>query len=100
MFNLVHFVSPNNPLTEDEINAFIMHMDEDKSGTIEMTEFVSFVVDALYRTPGESDAFANQSEIHAKLQALLDCCWFKYPIQRQVALADLVFKTTATEREA
>jgi hypothetical protein len=72
MFKLVHFVSPHNPLTQDEINAFITHMDDDGSGTIESTEFVSFVVDALYRSPSESDAYADQSEVHAKLQAFLD----------------------------
>ena len=57
--------------SDEEIYAFINHLDKDSSGAIHLNEFISFCIEGMSLKQNERVRYANQSTLHSKLMWLI-----------------------------
>ena len=65
-------MSNNNPLTDQEISEILDAFDDDRNGTLERSEFCTWILSGLSKSPEERQAFANSKPLAQKLNNFLD----------------------------
>jgi WD40 repeat protein len=62
-----------DPLTDQEISEVLDAFDDDGNGTLERSEFCTWILSGLSRSPEERKAFADTKPLAMKLNTFLDC---------------------------
>ena len=61
-----------HPLTDSEISEVLDAFDDDRNGTLERSEFCTWILSGLSRSPEERAAFANTKPLAKKLNSFLN----------------------------
>jgi WD40 repeat protein len=65
-------MSNDSPLTDQEISEVLDAFDDDRNGTIERSEFCTWILSGLSKSPEEREAFAKTKPLARKLNNFLD----------------------------
>ena len=65
-------MSNDSPLTDQEISEVLDAFDDDRNGAIERSEFCTWILSGLSKSPEEREAFAKTKPLARKLNNFLD----------------------------